>query len=375
MTTEKKPIPAFLKFLMMVSGTFLLVVIAVALMSAAAVGWAVLPGTQVDTRHAIGEDSVAVVHVTDLGDDPEVSALMGALFQGLLDASIKQDPSAQKIPALQKRLLEKQMTFFMRFTLPHQLTLVADPNPDDEGKPTVGMVANMRMGVRPVKQMVSMDAEQSGRVVHEDNRDFFFQSNDDVYISFDGGTLVGSRLLSNARQLHRRIDARTDAPLARDVTELSEEWPVVAVTRDKSVLLATVPIPTAAEHVMDEQGTDDDTSENGKQTVSVTFARAWMGARISDADTAELRVAIEKPAQSAVEPLSAALDAFCKKLQSDMAGGKVVFSCTHALVGDTLTLDARATNLRAAATASMEKDMRKARQPTSSTGPVVVPTP
>ena len=93
-----------------------------------------------------------------------------------------------------------------------------------------------------------------------------------------------------------------------------------------------------------------------------------MGARISDADTAELRVAIEKPAQSAVEPLSAALDAFCKKLQSDMAGGKVVFSCTHALVGDTLTLDARATNLRAAATASMEKEMRKARQPTSSTG-------
>ena len=47
-------------------------------------------GTQVDTRHAIGEDSVAVVHVTDLGDDPEVSALMGALFQ-VFWSSIKQD--------------------------------------------------------------------------------------------------------------------------------------------------------------------------------------------------------------------------------------------------------------------------------------------
>ncbi|HCH66337.1 MAG: hypothetical protein CL927_07925 [Deltaproteobacteria bacterium] len=332
MVAETKRMPRGLKLLLFFSALMFLCVLVGTMLSLGGLAWALLPGPQTDTRYAIDEDTVAVVHLNDLGDDPEVRELVRVVFRSAIEVAQADKQNQPAVSDWQIDLTVAQMTLMTTAMMPEQATLVVDRHPAGDDRHWT-LVANLPMGPRVVDLYLSQEAKEEGRSIHEDGHDFTLLEPSQKYISFHEGTAVWSSHLAQSKQIHRRLDARAQSTLARQVTELAEQWSVVAVVHDAPLLMRLVGI--------------DDASEPLKESISMQFAQAEVGLRVNDADSAEMQVRIETSTTEGVEQLATSMDALCEALRANVAQTAVVFSCTSTLGRDDLTLNARYQNLQA----------------------------
>jgi len=352
MTQDKKPMPIGIRLLLVFSGLFVLALLigTVAMIGAAA--WAILPGPQIDTRHAIGEDSLAVFHVHDPGHDPHLRALGTTVFRDALEAGQKKNPNQAPLSDWQIEQLTKPMELVTWIAIPRQLTLVVDSPPEADDH-TWTLLVNPTAGVRWMELMMSRDAARNDRLVHADGRDFI-RSKDQIY-SFDGGTVIWSNTLPQSKAIHQRVDARTQSPMAQQVTELSKDWSLAAIIKDTGLLMRFAGIRDAPKEM--------------EEAISEELTEARAGIRMSDADTAEVQLHIEKASRESAELLAASADDLCESLGAKVAQTRIRFSCTHQLAGDTLELNIRYQNLQAFIAARMDPSRRDTAQPDAAPTP------
>ena len=358
MSKENKPLPLVVRVLLgfVVAGVMLAA--GFVLLTVLLTWWALSTGAQVDTLGVVAEDSVAVVHLTDVADDPGVRAMVDESLVAMLVASQRVETGT--VPPELEQLGRPggpqmwPMSTMMRLYIPRDATLVLDADPTVDSGLTAGGAVNPRSMVRFFRTMLENVESVDGpdpRVFEGDK--VFIRLDPDGYVSFDEGTVFWGGL-EQLRQLRERVESNAKPLLADDVLALRTDWPLVGVTRQRDGLADLLALDTTAQELAP--------AGDGIAMEEITFERAWFGVRVPDGDTVELHVAIEGLSPAGTELLEHVLTKSCEELTADTPLPGMQVACTTAAEGQELLLDARWSNIQAALTAEMERSLREQKQ-------------
>jgi len=319
-----------------------------------AVAWILSTGSQIDTLHAIGEDTVSALHVRDATDDSGVRAMMHATTKTLITAAqAAEDPETSLPVGPLSGLASWPMWWMTGWYLPYELTLVTDPAPTTTSGLTTGGAANFRHLVRVVRiqfEYAAQYASSSAQPLEEEGRLFIPMTGSGGYLSFDEGTVFWGEL-EQLRQLRARTDAETQPVLARDIQELRTSWIAVAVTRETRGL----------DHILNlkDMAQERAPTSDVLPVEQIEFERAWVGARLLDANTAELRVAIEGVSPEGVDMLTQLLESHCDQQKAAPPLSGMGVHCTTEVRGEDIVLNASWTHIQAAMATQIEAGLRE----------------
>lgn len=359
MSKEKKPLPLVVRVLLGVVVAGVMLVAGFVLLSVLVMYWAFSTGAQVDTLGVVAEDSVAVVHLTDVADDPGVHAMVDQSLLALMVASQRVETGT--VPPELEQLGRPggppmwPMSMMMRLYIPRDATLVFDADPSVDSGLTAGGAANPRSMVRLIRTMLEeVHAGEGADPRIREGDKVFIRLDPDGYVSFDGGTVFWGGL-EQLRQLRARVGSDAKPVLVEDVRALRADWPLVGVTRQRDALADLLKLEATAQELA--PAGDDISME------AVTFERAWFGVRVPDGDTVELHAVIEGASPAGTELLEHVLKAACEELTAELtpeAPAPVMqMTCTTGAEGADLVLDARVSNIQAALAASIEQSLRE----------------
>lgn len=196
---------------------------------AASIGtyWFITPGEQVATANIVGEESVGLVRITELADDPGIEALLGNVLERVDQLNRRQQQ--RTLPESMQWITQFQRTAkasdFHKF-LPKDATLIleqASTGEAGDSEPELVLAANFRTMVRPLKALLSLINRSEGQA----NLSSEYRGHDIHHFSADGiASFVGSTLLiaSSEAALHKAID-RVEGAAPSSANRFSQEVP------------------------------------------------------------------------------------------------------------------------------------------------------
>lgn len=173
--------------------------------------WLVSPGEQVETGRVVGGESVGVIHVTGLDDDPGTRALLTRAVVEMQRASDRQ--RATEMPEQLRWIQEMGRAQSggasgLEMWIPREVTVAIEPGED--GEPAFVVALNLSMFPRLIRTMVRQIARtaDAGGPLRESHRGY------EMEVFPEGGALAfaDSTLLfaSRAEALRRALDRLED---------------------------------------------------------------------------------------------------------------------------------------------------------------------
>jgi len=339
---EKQPTSTGFKLLIGCAGLMGVGALVFGLVVAVSLWWIWNPGPQVDPLSITTPDTVALIHVKDLGEDGGFRRYLDETAIYFTDAS--QGVRSEQLPEEMRWITAYQQSntnageAWTRL-LPRDAAFTIDPTLGG----ATGAAVNFPIMVRPFRTLMSMDPDglraSRGELTEYRDREVL-QLEVDSMLAFEEGTALWA---DSPDHLQRLIDLQADggetSPLAADVVELHEEWPLVGVTRTPTVLAEL----TGRVDML--------------ETSLLAVDRLWFGLRMNDADTLAFRLSAEGGGGEEVLALRelALSEGACPSLESSMREAGLDPVCTVLDDEQGVSLHLTATGLRAATRAAIDE--------------------
>ncbi|MCP4659685.1 MAG: hypothetical protein GY856_30145 [bacterium] len=208
--------------------------------------WFFSPGEQIATDAIAGDDSLAVVHMDELADDPGAQALLTKVLVGFDEVNRRQQQ--QDLPESMRWIsnLPRQSPSSkdLNMYIPKEVTVTLE-RPDDGDDPNFVVAANLRAMVRPIKAGLALIGRGEGDPdFHSQHRGHdVYRMERNAFVGFVENTLLFSDAASAMEQAIDRIVAGGEAaapsqPLRVELSTPEGDWDAAGVLTNEDGLLA-----------------------------------------------------------------------------------------------------------------------------------------
>lgn len=276
-------------------GCGILVVIGI-LAAAGGAYWFFSPGEQVATDAIAGDDSLAMVHMTELADDPGAQALLTKVLVRFDEISRRQQQ--ENLPESMRWIsnLPRQSPSSrdLAMYIPKEVTLTLERS-DHGGRPDFVVAANLRTMVRPIKAGLALIGRGEGDPnFHSQHRGHdVYHMEHNAFVGFVENTLLFSDAAPALERAIDRIVAGGEAPapvrpLRVKLSTPQGDWDASGVLSNEDGLLAQLlrdlepgMVPDKAEQLefsfgLDLVSADEATGQTVLACADTQQALAWL---------------------------------------------------------------------------------------------------